>query len=232
MTRESKRERLIRALRRLDPDKERALARTKADAEATRQRPDLIWRLLVGAMATMGNSAPWKRMFCPPWHYYKEVAFAVLEPLNSTQRHKRLEKVLRRAGVLWALKKAAWLNRNFQRIQELGGLRRAKQRALALRGREAKMQFMREFVGIGPKYARDVWMDIYDPDFRDTIALDVRARKITAALGYSFQRYEEEERFFREIAKKAGRELWEVDRLLYQFNKHFLSVIQEGPRAA
>jgi len=68
-------------------------------------------------------------------------------------------------------------------------------------------------------------MDIYDPSFRDTVALDVRARKITDALGYSFQSYEEEERFFQEIAKKAGREPWEVDRLLYQFNDHFRGVI-------
>ena len=178
-------------------------------------------------MSTMGNAAPWKRMFCPPWHYYEEVAFVLLERLNSAQRHKRFEQVFgkKKAKVRWPLKKAVWLNQNFERIQALGGLHRASQQALALPDRTAKMEFMRKFTGIGEKYARDVWMDIHDPDFRDTIALDVRVRKITAALGYSFQSYKEEENFYRKIAEKAGRELWEVDRLLYQFSDYFLSVI-------
>jgi thermostable 8-oxoguanine DNA glycosylase len=224
MTKEGNRARLIRALRRLDPDKKRFLIEAKAEAEADGRRPDLLWRLLVGAMATLGNALSWERIFGPSGSY-KEVSFAVLEGLSSTQRRKRLREVLRRAKVRWPRKKAVWLDRNFQRIQALGGLHRANQQALAAPGREAKMQFMRQFAGIGPKYARDVWMDIYDPSFRNTVALDVRVKKITTALGYSFQSYEEEERFFQEIAKKAGREPWEVDRLLYRFNDYFLGVI-------
>jgi len=59
----------------------------------------------------MGNAAPWKRMFCPPWHYYEEVAFVLLERLNSAQRHKRFEQVLgkKKAKVRWPLKKASSL---------------------------------------------------------------------------------------------------------------------------
>ena len=226
MTKEGNRARLIRALRRLDPDKERFLIKAKAEAEANGRRPDLLWRLLVGAMATLGNALPWERMFGPSGSY-KEMSFEVLGGLSSAQRRKRLKEVLRRAKVRWPRKKAVWLDGNFQRIQALGGLRRANQQALAAPDREAKMQFMKQFAGIGPKYARDVWMDIYDPSFRDTVAVDVRLKKITAALGYSFpsSEYEEEERFFQEIAKKAGREPWEVDRLLHHFNKYFLGVI-------
>lgn len=224
MSKEGKRARLIRALRRLDPDKEQALAKTKADAEVLRQQRDLLWRLLVGAMSTLGNSRGYKKMFGAPG-LYREVSFAVLEGLTEAGREKKLERTLSRATVLWSRKKAVWLNRNFERIQELGGVHRANQQALALPDRTAKMQFMRQFSGIGEKYARDVWMDIHDPHFRDTIALDVNVKKITAALGYSFGSYEEEERFFRKIAQKAERELWEADRLLYQFNDDFLRVI-------
>src|SRR3712207_4478772 len=84
---------------------------------------------------------------------------------------------------------------------------------------------MKRFYGIGPKYARNIWMDAYHPDFRDTIAVDLRIRKVTKALGYSFKTYEEEERFYQDIAEEAGLQGWEVDRLLYEYTDHFLAAI-------
>ena len=74
-------------------------------------------------------------------------------------------------------------------------------------------------------------MDAYHPDFHDTMAIDLRIRKITRALGCSFKTYEEEERFYQEIAKEAGLQGWKVDRLLYEYTDHFLAdtSASEGP---
>ena len=65
-------------------------------------------------------------------------------------------------------------------------------------------------------------MDVYHPDFHDAIAVDERIKKITAAMGYSFARYDDHERFYQELAGEASLQPWELDRLLYHFTEHFL----------
>ena len=104
----------------------------------------------------------------------------------------------------------------------LGGIAKANHAAFAAPGRDAKLAFMLQFDGIGDKYARNIWMDVYHPDFHDAIPFDERIKKITAAMGYSFARYDDHERFYRELAHEAGLQPWELDRLLYHFNEQFL----------
>ena len=47
--------------------------------------------------------------------------------------------------------------------------------------------------------------------------------KISAILGVSFATYDEHERFYQELAKEAGLQPWELDRLLYHFNVPILA---------
>ena len=136
-----------------------------------------------------------------------------------------LEDVFLAAKVRYAVMKAKLMARNYDLVSEMGGPTEATRQALAQEGKEAKIALMKRFYGIGPKYARNIWMDAYHPDFRDTIAVDLRMRKITKALGYSFKTYEEEERFYQNIVKDAGLQGWEVDRLLYEYTDHFLAEI-------
>ncbi len=85
---------------------------------------------------------------------------------------------------------------------------------------------MKCFYGVGDKYARNIWMDSYHPDFRHAIAVDERIKKVTEALGYSFKTYAEHERFYQEVAEEAGLQGWEVDRLLYNHQGEFLDAIR------
>jgi hypothetical protein len=72
-------------------------------------------------------------------------------------------------------------------------------------------------VGIGKKYARDMMMDAYHPDFHDSVALDSRVKSITDALGLTFGSYEDHEQFYMDVGRRAGLNGWEVDRVLYNF---------------
>ena len=45
------------------------------------------------------------------------------------------------------------------------------------------MAFSREFKGIGAKYSRNIMMDTYHPEFRDSIAIDQRIKKVSRTLG-------------------------------------------------
>jgi hypothetical protein len=121
--------------------------------------------------------------------------------------------------------KAPQLAANIARIKELGGVEQATKRMLSLPTREEKFQFMRSFDGIGEKYGRNVWMDIYDPSFRSSIAVDERLKKVARALGFTGKGYKQAEAFYCAIAADAGLEPWELDRLLYRFTDHFLGVV-------
>jgi len=159
---------------------------------------------------------------------YRRVTFETLSGVDADKRRLVLEEVFLAAKARYAVVKAKLMARNYDLVPKMGGPVEATRQALAQDGKEAKIAFMKRFYGIGPKYARNIWMDAYHPDFRDTIAVDLRIKKITKALGYSFKTFEEEERFYQDIAKEAGLQGWELDRLLYAYTDPFLADISAG----
>ena len=110
----------------------------------------------------------------------------------------------------------------------MGAVEEVTRQALALSSREQKIQFMMAFEGIGPKYGRNIWMDLYDADFRQSIAVDSRLTRVSRALGFRFgmDEYTAHEELFRELAADAGLEPWELDRLLYQNVDWFLGAVE------
>jgi endonuclease III len=70
----------------------------------------------------------------------------------------------------------------FERIRCLGGPEAAKAELLAQVGREAKIQWLKTMPGIGDKYARNIMMDVYHKDFRNSIAVDARIKSVSDAL--------------------------------------------------
>jgi hypothetical protein len=189
------------------------------------ERPDFVWHVLLQSFATMGSSRGWDGLIDTEANY-RRVRYGVLADLDDPQRTEHIESVFRDAGVRFPGQKAEWLADNLDRIEALGGLTAAKDRALAADGRAAKIDFMKRITGIGAKYARNIWMDVYHPDFRDAVAVDQRIQGITDLLGRSFDTYEREERFYLGIAAEAGREGWAVDRLLYNFTDYFEAVVE------
>ncbi len=71
-------------------------------------------------------------------------------------------------------KKAVWLATNFDKIRTMGGPAEVKTKMLAQPGRDAKIAFLESFDGIGPKYARNIFMNVYHPEFRQSVAVDSR----------------------------------------------------------
>lgn len=127
------------------------------------------------------------------------------------------------ARVRMPQRKAEWMDRNHNLIVAMGGLETARRQALSQPGAKAKIQFMKQFAGIGDKYARNIWMDVYHPDFYDCIAIDERIKRISRALGYNpFGTYNAHEQFYLAIARESGLQGWGLDRLLYNFTDYFL----------
>jgi len=54
--------------------------------------------------------------------------------------------------------------------------------------------------GIGEKYARNIMMDVYHEDFRDSIAIDSRILAISAKWGLRFKSFSDHEAFYLAVA--------------------------------
>lgn len=184
-------------------------------------QPDWIWEALLLSFGTMGNSRGAVLVHNPQIH--ATVRFDALRELSRDARRDAIETALRAAKVRMPSVKTRWLVENFDRIVADGGLQAVKDRLSECRGIAAKLRFLRTFKGIGQKYARNLMMDVYHPDFRDSIAVDVRIKSVSARLGLAFTRYADEEKFYLCVARRAGLSGWELDRLLYNFTADVVS---------
>jgi len=191
------------------------------------EQADFVWHYLLQSFATWRNSRGWDGLIGTEENY-RRVRYERLLEIPTGQRPGHIEDVLRRASVRYPESKSEYLSENVKIIRDIGGLKAAREEALSQPGAEAKMEFMKQFKGIGKKYARNIWMDVRHPDFRDKVALDQRIRGITDLLGRDFDGYEEEEAFYLEIAEEAGLTGWELDRLLYNFTDHFEEAIKSA----
>lgn len=225
ITPEAKRSQLVIALKNSPEHMQERLREIKLEARGLRQLPDLLWYLLLQTAATQGNSRGWDGL-CGDPDTFQSVAYPVLARLIPRAREEQLLNALRRAVVRMPARKTRWLVHNFTRVHQMGGVEKATQHMLSLSTRDDKLRFMKSFDGIGEKYGRNNWMVIYDPDFRDTVAVDERLKKVAKAIDFRINSYQHAEEFYIAIAREAGLEPWELDRLLYNFTDHFLNAVE------
>lgn len=206
----------------------KTLAREKRDVltqfKAEHQhlaRPDFLWHYLLQSFATMGRAAGWHGLIGNQTHY-RQVCYDTLARLAPSVRATQTEETCRAAKIRMPGLKARYILNCFAQVKALGGPAAAKQRLLAQPGRDAKIEFLKSFSGIGDKYARNIMMDVYHEDFRDSIAIDARIKSLSATWGLSFSTYAEHEAFYLSAAAAAGLNGWELDRLLFNFKDEFL----------
>jgi len=153
---------------------------------------------------------------------YSRVRYDLLAKLWPDARALQIEQTCRAANIRWHVTKARYILGCFDRVEDLGGLRAAKRSLLAQQGRDAKIRFLKTFPGIGDKYARNIMMDVYHEDFRDSVAIDSRIQGVSSAWSLSFESYLEHEDFYLTVARAAELNGWELDRLLFGFTEAFL----------
>lgn len=188
-------------------------------------REDFLWRALIEGFATLGGVSGWQGLMATPSNYDR-ITFDAISAQQPESRRSHAEGVLRDAGVRYPDRKAGWVVGCFDRIVSLGGLLAAKDAIESCDGRDEKIRFLKSFPGVGDKYARNMLMNVYHPDFRNSIAIDSRIQKISAAWSLDFPDYEQHEQFYLSVADSAGLNGWELDRLMFWYNTVFLPPIQ------
>lgn len=214
-------ERLKRQARLLARQHAEKLEQLKAEQKQL-QRSDFLWHFLLQSFATMGRTSGWRGLIGDKTNYNK-VRFEVLAQLSPEARRLQVEETCRAAKIRMPSIKARYILKCFEQVQELGGIEAAKSKLMAQSGREGKIAFLKSFSGIGDKYARNIMMDVYHPEFRDSIAIDARIKTISKTLGLSFASYQAHEEFYLSVARDAGLNGWELDRLLFNYTEKFLS---------
>jgi thermostable 8-oxoguanine DNA glycosylase len=203
------------------------LEELKRDAQCL-EKPDFVWLSLVESFSSMGNSRGYEGLFGNPENY-KKITFEALSCLSLEDRLRVLAETLSAAVVRMPDKKAEWLAAAFEQIARMGGPVEAKAKLLREPGRDAKIAFLRKFSGIGPKYARNIFMNVYHPEFRQCIAVDSRIESVLAKLDFNaLKSYEEQEQFLLDVAETAGVDGWGLDRMIYHFKDEILGRLNGG----
>jgi len=195
--------------------------------ESDVQRDDFIWHYLLQSFSTMGRSAGWFGLIGTPDNY-NALRYEHLQSLSKRVRLTHLKKICRRAKVRMPDKKAGFIAACFDKLEEEGGYLAAKKHLLGLEGTAQKIKYLRTFPGIGEKYARNMMMDVYHPDFRDSIAVDIRIKSILDELGVELNTYRAQEDFLLDVAHRANLNGWELDRLMYGYLDEFMVEIRRG----
>lgn len=201
------------------------LEQKKEKARQRRERDDLIWFELVLSHGTQGNSAG--ATLATDEETYDSIRYDALKELDREERRQRLEDAVEQHQVNYPNQTIDWMLSNLETIDEYGGVKAATEAFERKETQEEKMKFLAQFKGIGDKYQRNIGMDIYHPDFRDTIAIDDRVQTISELLGVEFDGYNEHEEFYQSIAEDLNLEPWELDRLMYNFKAELESRISE-----
>jgi len=188
-------------------------------------REDFLWHALIEGFATLGGVSGWQGLI-ETQSNYERITFDAISAEHPEHRQKHAVGVLRDAGVRYPERKAKWVVGCFDRIISLGGLLAAKIAMESCDGRDGKIRFLKLFPGVGDKYARNMLMTVYHPDFRNSIAIDSRIIKISAAWALDFPDYEQHELFYLSVADSAGLNGWELDRLMFWYTTVFLPPIE------
>ncbi len=189
------------------------------------EEDDFVWWSIVRSFSTMGSS----RGAAGVHERRDQLTFDTVAAHPPSARRRRIEGVLRAAKVRMPTQKAKWLLENHGRIAEMGGPVAARRALAACADRGEMILWWRQFSGIGPKYARNIMMDVHHPAFRDSIAVDARLKKVLHALGLELRPFPEGEDFFRDAARAAEVEPWDLDRLVYNFESEVLQVLKRSP---
>jgi hypothetical protein len=216
----SARHRLVSAIRPIATKRRNTHDKLKK-AERRLKRPDFLWHYLLQSLSTFGGVRGWNGLIGNKANYSK-VTFKALSKLDAAERIATLKQSMWEAKVRMPDKKAQWLAENFNLIKEMGGPKAAKEALLSKPGRDEKIKFLKSFSGIGDKYARNILMDVYHPDFRESIAVDARIKGLSKMLELEFDNYAGHEQFYLDVANEAELSGWELDRLLFNFREEVL----------
>lgn len=192
--------------------------------------PDFIWNSIYRSLGTWRGDRNYDG-YCAS---YPKLTFSILSAVPVSERQAFIEDMIDHPDVRPNMykRKAEFLAKNIgimeQLIQDYGlknGEKDLRDILFVLNGHQAKIAFLCQFKVIKNKYARNMMMDVYHPDFQDaTLAIDSRIEGIGEKYKLPSLKdsdYYTLEAIYIDIAHSAGLTAWEFDRLMYNYHQQF-----------
>lgn len=195
--------------------KESELENKRAAAKQWGNAVDWPWNAFVLSFATHGGSRHWEDTVEPK--YDERYSWAALGEVSPEER---VERIMEIANPRFRKKLGVHLLENYERFRREGGPEAIRKEYFSKNTIEDRMEYLKTFKEIGPKYSRNIPMDSYDPMLGDHFAIDSRISELLPMLGYTGgNAYTEQEKFLNHLAKKLEVSSWTLDRLLYSYHK-------------
>lgn len=196
---------LITRLRNANHQLSGHLALVREEGRLLYERQDWFWWGLVESMATYGGAVGVERLRAPENGNHRDsLSYNNLVALPENDRAGVIRDAFRVINPRYLSRKVRTLTEALQRIIVTGGPARMREIALAQNGVLGKIAFLKTFWGIGDKYARNFWMDVCHPEFRDNAAIDVRLENVARAINPDLQAYHEFEGFYQDLADEVS----------------------------
>lgn len=182
-------------------------------------RNDWLWHEFIVSISTWGNAKRAQKLLKNET-LYNNIKYDNIKKLSYDEIKDIIKKTIKEAKIgvrnISPEKKADLLFKNFILLQDMGGCEIVSRFLLNIKGKKSKILFLSLFNGISEKYARNIFMDIYHEEFRNSIAVDERIKKILNFLEIPDNiQYEEKENILLAIAEESGFEPWELDRYIF-----------------
>jgi len=203
------------------PDEHIEVLRSHASRMATRIRimkdaavkfgehPDWPWTNFVSSFASYRGSDNWTKKVEP------RMAEFLWDRVTQLGDHQRATLFHTVPNPIFRDIVAGRLEQVYQSILAEGGPQVVRERLNSLSSTALWLNALQQYPGIGPKYARNIAMDVYHPLVRSHFAVDTRLYDILWELVFAKPSFDESEAIFKGIAARIDIDAWALDRILY-----------------
>ncbi len=195
-----------------------------AKGEAWLAADDFLWHSIYASFGTWQGSKNRTEYMAR----YPQLTFPVLSQQPAQERQAVIRDLIGQPGICPNMfrRKAKYLADNVGLMEGLIATCNVTGEAdltrilLSSQGRDAKIRFLKKFKGVKDKYARNIMLDVYHPEFTDAaIAIDSRIGGVLQRHRLPTLRdlkYDVLEALLISIAHNMGLIAWEIDRLIYR----------------
>lgn len=170
---------------------------------------DWPWNGFVLSFATYGGSNNWTKNVEPK---VATLGWSRVAELTDDDRAALFQTV---PNPRFLVRTAAALEAVFQSIKAEGGPKTVRERLARVADARTLISNLQQYPGIGPKYARNIAMDVHHHLIRNHFAFDHRLNAIVTEAVGGLPPYDVREAMMLRVATGIGVEAWDLDRVLY-----------------
>ncbi|MEF2175795.1 MAG: hypothetical protein V3575_04960 [Candidatus Absconditabacteria bacterium] len=216
-------EKLIQIINEIPDDIYYRLDQLKLKGQGYLNREDFLWYCVVRIFAYIGNEKGYES-FVDNEKLINIISYNSLKNvLDSDEFYGLLVSTFKQGKVELTEERAYQLIKNYELIDAMGGVEKAKEKALRARGVKGKLEFIKQFHGIGNRYGMKLRMDTYHEDFHDQMLITPQISSISKVMGFDFENESQEIYFYKNISNITGLALWDLDRLINEYSNIFLN---------